>query len=403
MAHLSASNSELCSIIANKSPPKRPLHQSSIEPDGDKLVQKKPKPGLKGPTKMGLKHKTVSSRDFAGVVHSLPSSSTAGSRPIGIDQVEVMDDSVTSDDDDADSERFDGNFRGDDTGSLEHAEENYASAAPSTSGTSEAQNSDIPIIDLDVESDLPDNTSCDIPIIGEKPPSTWSPPPKAFAWFRKVADLGITDEQFRSLDDAYTPPDSVEHYFEPAKLPPAFWDSVRQNRVSSLKFKAFHKAQSYLTSAIKPLLSVLDSLDPSDSENRSRLAYAIQLLSTSNLQFNRLKRAMAVPHIRKEFRRSMLSKKITHNSLFGEDFTRTSELALKDVASSSKILYTPQPFCRPFLPQGRSNPGPSHSHTAHPAVSQASVSGRYNPYCGTGRGSSSFRGRSSGSGYRKKQ
>lgn len=413
VAHLSASTPNLRSVIASKPPSKRPLIQSTIESDGDNLVFKKPKPNLKGPTKMALKLKTVSSRDFVGVDDPLPGPSTSSCIPTETDQY-IMEDSVASDEDDGivDSVHCDEKFEGDD---LEHAllgsDDNDA---PSSNDFSDALTKAIPIIDLDAQGDLhedlPGISTCDdLPIIGEKSSSTWTPPPKTFAWFCKVADLGIADEQFRSLDDTYSPPDSFAHYFVPAKLPPAVWDSVRQNRVSTLKLKACHKAQTYITSALKPLLSVLDALDPADRENRSKLAYVVQLLSTSNLQFNRLKRAMSTPFIRKEFRKTMLSQPITHNSLFGEDFVKTTELALKDVASTSKILHTRQPFRKSFQSQGRSNPGPSRPQSDHSAVGQASGSGPYNPGYnpyrgrgGRGRGSPSFRGRSSSSGFRKK-
>lgn len=422
VAQLSASNSDLCPITSN-TPSKRPLNQSTIDSDGGKLVFKKPKSGLnlKGPTKMSLKLKTVSSRDFASD-DPMPSTSAACSGSLALDQADVHDSYASdddNDDDDADSDHCDDLSENDtcvrnDIGTLENAfldsDDNAAANAVIDQAhldDAEAQNSSS-IVDSEGQTDHPD-ISNDIPIIGVSNSSTWTPPPKAFAWFRKVADMGIPDEQFRSLDQSYLPPDSVAHYFEPAKLPPAVWDSVKLNRGSTLKLKACHRAQSYITSAFKPLLSVLESLDPSD-DNRSKLAHAIQLLSSSNLQFNRFKRAMAGPFIKKEFRKTMLSQPITHNCLFGEDFGKTSELALKDVSSSSRILQSPQSFRRPFQTQGRSNSGPSRPQTDPSAVSQASDSGRYNPGYnpyrargGRGRGNSSFRGRSSGSGYRKKQ
>lgn len=419
VVHLTESNNDLRTMIANNGSLKRPLLQSTIESGGDKLIIKKPKPVLKCPNKVAIKLKTVSSRDFSDDIESLPSSSKACSMPIDQASGSMADSDVSQDyEDDDDGVSYLDNFEENEIGSLEHAfldsDELYTSSAPSTSDASEAQNSAIPIVDVAHNEQLeshPEGNNSDIPIIGEHNSSKWNPPPNAFAWFRKVADLGISDEKFQSLDGMYSPPDSDAHYFEPAKLPPVVWDSVRQNKGSALKLKACHKAQSYVTSAIKPLLSVLESLDPLDSENRTRLAYAIQLLTTSNLQFNRFKRAMAGPLIKREFRKIMLSQPVTHNNLFGEDFSKTSELAVKDVASTSKILFTAPPFRKPFPNQGRPHSGQSRPpHNYQSSANQASGSGRYNSNYESlrgrgsrGRGNSSFRGRSSGFDYKKKQ
>lgn len=403
VASLAESNRNVLSALADKSP--RDLPESIIDLDDSEPRVKKPRhvhpqqdcaslnlQTANGSNKVSIKVKKVSSR-------SIP-----------VDHMQALESVVDPEEDCASA--ID---NGDDLGVLENAfleDEEDSDIISSTPSVLDHLEETFPIITGHDPSPV---ESFDIPIIGADAVPTWTPPPNAFAWFGKVADIGISDDQFKAFDEMYLPPASDAHFFEPPKLPPAIWDSVRQNKGATLKLKACHKAQSYVTSAVKPLLTVLESLDPTDDENRSRLAYAVQLLSTANLQFNRFKRAMAGPLIKKEFRKTMLSQPVTHNTLFGEDFSKTSELALKDVSSSSKILYTAPPFRKPSLAQSRSRPA-HFRQTSNASANQASGSdsysdkGRYNPgydpYRGRGnrgRGRSSYRNRASGSGFRKRQ
>ena len=233
-------------------------------------------------------------------------------------------------------------------------------------------------------------TSPDFPIIGDAIDGSWLPSSKALSWFQRVANIGLSDEQIKSIEEDFRPDSAIVRHFEPPLLPSALWDSVKASKPVALNVRACHKGQSYISTVLKPLLSVLDSLGPEDDLNRAHLASAIQLLTTANLHFNRFRRTLAAPGIRKEFRRPLLANPVSHDSLFGEDFAKTTETVLKDCGSAAKVVCAPSSFRRSYA-SSRPQPGPS---SAFPGPSSSFPGSRGKGFRTSGSG---FRASGSGS------
>ena len=106
--------------------------------------------------------------------------------------------------------------------------------------------------------------------------------------------------------------------------------------------KAIFKVQQNLLLAIKPLLNILDSaLSPEDNE---KVRESIQLICSGNLQLNRLRRAATSQHLKADVCKQMFKVPVTHNSLFGDDFSKTTEECLKQISAlhkaSKKIFFS---------------------------------------------------------------
>ena len=105
------------------------------------------------------------------------------------------------------------------------------------------------------------------------------------------------------------------------------------------KHRVAFKAQSFTYTAVMPLLSVLDSMDPKDTESRNKISTAIQLICTANLQINRFRRSMISPLLKKDMRKSLLSHPIRHDNLFGQDFEKCAEQAITEQSAKTKIMH----------------------------------------------------------------
>ena len=105
-----------------------------------------------------------------------------------------------------------------------------------------------------------------IPVLGSKEQTNWNPPKNPFKWFKTVADTELTEEQLEEFLIRFSPPADVEGHFEPPKLPNVIWNKISSGGRTDEYFKqrSLFKSQKLLTSTIKPLLTVLDSLNPTD-------------------------------------------------------------------------------------------------------------------------------------------
>ena len=177
-------------------------------------------------------------------------------------------------------------------------------------------------------------------VLGSGPNVTWQPPKRAFKWFKKIADIELKDDKMDSIKNDYTPPESEAHHFVPPKLPATLWDSIKSSPADLYKHRICLRAQSLSYTAVMPMLSVLESIDPSDTENRNKLTTAIQLICSSNLQLNRFRRSMVSPFLKKDLRKSLLSHPVTHDNLFGQDFDKCTDKAIKEQSATQKILHT---------------------------------------------------------------
>lgn len=106
-------------------------------------------------------------------------------------------------------------------------------------------------------------------ILGAEAEATWSPPKKSFSWFKKVADLNLNDDQIDKIRESYSLSSFVAEHFDPSRFPNSIWQKFLTSSYTgnSFKIKTIFKSQSNISLAMMPLLSVLDSFDPSDTAN----------------------------------------------------------------------------------------------------------------------------------------
>lgn len=189
------------------------------------------------------------------------------------------------------------------------------------------------------EGETPDPTSADnFPVVGLDPDSTWDPPARALDWYKKVADIDLTDAQVDSFMESFIPPTELESHFVPPRLPRSVWDKLlHSKRGDELnRQRQVYKSQKLLYSSIMPLLTVLNSLKKSDP-NQELIAMAIQMICSSNLRLSKLRRSAVSSFIKPELRQSFYEQPTTHNHLFGSDFNTSAELAIKNQSSVNKV------------------------------------------------------------------
>ena len=233
-----------------------------------------------------------------------------------------------------------------------------------------------------------DNQEIGFPIIGSTSKSNWQPSDKVLNWYTKVADSELTEEQISLITSEYIPPESIAIHFNPPKIPNVLYKKLKSNPTESFKLKPLNKCQQSSMLAIRPLLTILESMDPEDP-NMLHLTRAIQLLCHNNLQTSRMRRSLTASSIKADMRPFLFSQPVTHTFLFGDDFETVADSALKKQASSNKVLFTPKRQSTSqsisVVDSGTLKP----SDFAKPGPSAASTSGQ-NP--GAHRGGS-FRGR----------
>ena len=168
----------------------------------------------------------------------------------------------------------------------------------------------------------------------EKP--NWVPDKKAFKFFLKAADIDLKKEVLSELTSKYQGEEDVEAHFCPPKFPPALWASTQSSQADVFRLKAIYKVQQNLFLAIKPLLDVLAV---SGDENTPRIIEAIQLLCSSNLMLNRLRRSTVAPSLKADLRKQILALPVTHNNFFGEEFNKAADNLIKEQTALDKIMF----------------------------------------------------------------
>lgn len=239
-----------------------------------------------------------------------------------------------------------------------------------------------------------------LPIISTTSKSNWSPCDEVLNWYTKVADIDLSDEQAREISDKYVPSSSISSHFEPPHLPPALWQKTKSSAQNTYKERSLFRIQSLSTSAIKPLLDVLDSLDAQDP-NREKIASSIQLICSANLRTSRMRRAITSKFIKPELRQNLFSQPINHLALFGTEFATAAENANKAQATIQKVVSNNRPFHN-FKPSSSQVPVTNfrradYSHGANQPGSSfgqgRKQSFHFNPRGNFHKGRSSFRGR----------
>lgn len=194
--------------------------------------------------------------------------------------------------------------------------------------------------DSDTDSSIEPNDEIDlgIPILSSVTDPTWNPPERSFEWFKKVADLELSDDQIQGIMADFVPSDEVNKHFIPPMFPPSIWNRIKEeNSPEIIKHRVIFRSQKLLSSAMMPLMTVLDSLKKEDP-NQKLLASAMQMICTSNLHLSRFRRSAANRFIKQELRQPLFSKSVTHLHLFGSDFDASAETAAKTQSSFQKVL-----------------------------------------------------------------
>ena len=195
------------------------------------------------------------------------------------------------------------------------------------------------------------DSSPELPIMGSENVGSWMPSARTMDWFYKVADHELDDGQIDSLFDKFLPSPEIAPHFEPPKLPKPIWDRLaKRNKEEVIKQRSIFKSQKLLCGALMPLLSVLDSLDSKDP-NQKLLASAIQVLCSANLKLSKTRRGAVRPLVKPELRSILCDQKVSHLHIFGSDFDKCTETASKAHSSITKVLIPPK---RKFNNYGKS-------------------------------------------------
>ena len=185
-----------------------------------------------------------------------------------------------------------------------------------------------------------DKSKCNIPIIGDSPGHTWHPSEEVIDWYTRIADLQLSTSSFKEIDSKVIPSSEILNHFTPPKIPEVLYNAAKNNRNTHYSLTTVANSQQFCFSAIKHILPVLEKVD---EDSKTQLATAVQLLANSNLTLNRFRRNCVASCINKDARQSLLSQEVSHNHLFGGDFEKASEVALKD-SVTSKIVAPPRSF-----------------------------------------------------------
>ena len=223
--------------------------------------------------------------------------------------------------------------------------------------------------------------SDDLEVLGGDPEASWNPDKKVLDWYLKVADIELKPENLKKLKEAYKSSSDHESHFSPPRFSPGIWNAITSgsSHADSYRLKTINKAQDKLYLALKPLLSVLSKCNKGQ---KSELTSAIQLLCSANLTLNRYRRATCTPYLKKEIRKQMLSLPVTHDALFGPDFTKYSDTVLKEQAALQKVFVTKAPVKQRLSFKSTPLDQPSTSKADYQV-----------PFRGRGRGRGKGRGR----------
>lgn len=219
-----------------------------------------------------------------------------------------------------------------------------------------------------VSDQVENDATIDLPIFGTDPEYNWAPSVNTMNWFRKVADIELTDNQVTEISDSYTPCDDIAADFVPPEIPPVFWNKMKSDSKNSLVYynqRALWKSQKLYCLALKPLLSSLDNMEK-DDPNLTNITTAVQLICSANLQTSRLRRASTAKFMKNDVKASLFAQPVTHKDLFGSDFESAADKALKSQNSSQKVLFIPK---KKFLSKQSVNN--SNSEAAKPQSDKA--------------------------------
>ena len=148
---------------------------------------------------------------------------------------------------------------------------------------------------------LEDNSDDEIGVLGGSSKPNWEPSEKVFSWFKDIADLELKSDVLKELKEKYEGNSETQSHFEPPRFPESIWNTISsRSQGDTLRSRSIYKAQDTLCTALKPLLTCLET---ASKETRSHLGPAIQLITTANLQLSRFRRVAVSPYLKKELRK----------------------------------------------------------------------------------------------------
>lgn len=266
-------------------------------------------------------------------------------------------------------------------------------------------NNSIPDLDQILNEELSDSKSEDesdedvIPILDSETAPTWKPSDKVLKWYTQVADIELKDEQISEISDKFSPPAEIDVHFQPPQLPKALWQKCKSSSLEFQRQRTLWKIQQSSSLAIKPLLSVLETLESGDPK-RKDIAASIQLICSSNLKMSRYRRNLSGHNIRKDIRANLFATPVSHLNLFGTEFETAADNALKSQAATQKIIYNAKPAKKSNFNNSSANkdtvdPSPPRPPPPPPRATDSKQPFRnYNSGRSSGRNSGSQRGRS---------
>ena len=98
-----------------------------------------------------------------------------------------------------------------------------------------------------------------------------------------------------------------------------------------------YHVQEYIETAINSQFSLLEYFTDLPG-HKEKLASAVQLMCTVNLQLNKFRWDMASPYVNKDIKKALMTIPVTHDNLFGKDIQKSVEEVVKVQASTSKAL-----------------------------------------------------------------
>ena len=175
-------------------------------------------------------------------------------------------------------------------------------------------------------------------LLGDTDTPNWSPSKEALEFYMQAVDVQLKSEINKALVDKYKSSDKIDEHFSAPHLPEALWNAVQGDFHDSNRLKAIFKIQNNLFLAIKPLLSLLDTVE---KEQADVLLESIELICSSNLDLNKFRRVMVARHLQPQLRKQVLNLPVTHNTCFGDDFSKATDNIIKEQAAIDKIIKKP--------------------------------------------------------------
>ena len=195
------------------------------------------------------------------------------------------------------------------------------------------------LMEDDEESDHDSNPSDedeeDLKVLGGPEAASWSISKKSLKFYLKAADIELKKDLVDSIKEEFKADQDTESHFAPPRFSSSLWSTVQSSKADTFKLKCLYKVQEHMYLSLKPLLACLDS---ADKDSKIKLTKSIQLICTSNLLLNRFRRSTIAPHLKPELRKQILALPISHDSFFGEDFSKATDSLVKEQSTLEKVF-----------------------------------------------------------------